>query len=123
MADIAYVRSALKGIPDATTQRVLLTVFEHLMGNLTVGAVDPTNKKATNFQWYHQASTTATSTGEFSIVHGMDWTPQVAILTLDLSQPGAKIVPFEVSRVADSRRIYLKAPAGSTNAPFSLLVE
>lgn len=123
MADIAYVRSALKGIPDPTTQRVLLTVFEHVLGNLTVGAVDPTNKKATNFQWYHQPSTTATSTSEFSIVHHMDRTPQVAIPVLDLSQPGAKIVPIEVTKSADSRRIYLKVSAGSTNAPISFLVE
>lgn len=123
MADIAYVRSALKGIPDPTTQRVLLTVFEHLMGNLTFGAVDPENKKATNFQMYHQPSTTATSTAEFSIVHGMDRTPQIAIPVLDLSQPGAKIVPIQVSKAADSRRLYLRVEAGSTNAPISFLVE
>lgn len=96
---------------------------EQAFGNLTVGAVDPMNKKATNFQWYHQVSTTAASTSEFTIAHGMDRTPQVAILTLDLSQPGAKIVPLEVARSADSRRIYLKVSAGSTNTPFSLLVE
>lgn len=123
MADIGYVRRALLGIPDATTRSVLLTIFEHVMGNLTVGAVDPSNKKATNFQMYHQPSTTATSTSEFSIVHGMDRTPQIAIPVLDLSQPGAKIVLLEASRAADSRRIYLRAAAGSTNAPFSLLVE
>lgn len=121
MADIGYVRSVLKGIPDTTTRTVLLTVFEHLMGNMTVGAVDPNNKKATNFQWYHQPSTTATSTSEFSIVHGMDRTPQIAIPTLDLSQPGAKIVPLTVTKAADSRRIYLRSD--STNAVFSLLVE
>lgn len=111
------------GIPDPTTRSIMVQFVEQAFGNLTVGAVDPANKKATNFQWYHQPSTTATSTSEFSVVHGMDRTPQIAILTLDLSQPGAKIVPLEVTRAADSRRIYLKTSAGSTAALFSLLVE
>jgi hypothetical protein len=121
--DIGALRSLAKGIPDATTKQVILQIIELGFGNLTVGAVDPSDKKATNFAMYHQASTTATSTGEFSIAHGMDRTPHLAIPTLDLSQPGAKIVPIEVVRAADSRRIYLKTPAGSTNALFSLLVE
>jgi hypothetical protein len=121
VADIGYVRRALLGIPDATTRQVLITVFEHVMGNLTVGPVDPMNKKATNFQMYHQPSTTATSTGEFTIAHGMDRIPQIAIPVLDLSQPGAKIVPIEATRAADSRRIYLKST--STGALVSFLVE
>ncbi len=122
MADVGAMRAMVKGIPDPTTREIMTRLVEYLGANLTVGAVDPTNKKATNFQMYHQASTTAAnSTSEFSIVHGMDRTPNTAILTLDLSQPGAKIVPLEVSKAADSRRIYLRS--GSTSALFSLLVE
>ena len=123
MADIGGLRRLMLGIPDATTRSIMVQFVEQAFGNLTFGAVDPQNKKATNFQMYHQPSTTATSTGEFSIVHAMDRAPQIAIPVLDLSQVGAKIVPIEVVRPADSRRIYLKAPAGSTNAIFSLLVE
>lgn len=123
MADIGAMRKIAQSIPDATTKSAILQIIELGFGNLTVGAVDPHNKKATNFALYHQASTTATSTGEFSIAHGMDRVPHLAIPTLDLSQPGAKLVQIEVSRPADSRRIYLKAAAGSTNAAVSLLVE
>jgi hypothetical protein len=121
LADIGFVRRSLLGIPDATTRQVLLTVFEHLMGNLTFGAVDPDNKKATNFQMTHQPSTTAASTGEFSIIHQMERVPHLAIPVLDLSQPGARIVPIEVVRAADSRRIFLKST--STGALVSFLVE
>jgi hypothetical protein len=123
VADIGAMRSMMKGIPDPTTREILLRFVEYLGGNLTFGAVDPANQKATNFQMYHQPSTTAASTGEFTIAHGMDRPPHIAIPVLDLSQPGAKIALLEVSRAADSRRIYLKASAGSTNAAFSLLVE
>jgi hypothetical protein len=123
MADIGGLRRLMLGIPDPTTRSIMVQFVEQAFGNLTFGAVDPDNKKATNFQMYHQPSTTAASTGEFTIVHGMDRAPQIAIPVLDLSQPGAKIVPIEVVRSADSRRIYLKTSAGSTSALFSLLVE
>lgn len=121
MADIGYLRSLAKAIPDPTTQKAVLQIVEHLGGTLAFGAVDPMKKKATNFQMFHQPSTTAASTGEFTIAHGMDTVPQIAIPVLDLSQVGAKIVPLEVTRVADSRRLYLKST--STGAVFSLLVE
>ena len=122
MADVGAMRAIVKGIPDPATREIMVRLVEYLGPNLTIGAVDPMNKKATNFQMYHQASTTAAaSTSGFTIAHGMDRTPQVAILTLDLSQPGAKIVPLEVTRSADSRRIYLRSD--STSALFSLLVE
>jgi hypothetical protein len=123
LADIGALRDMMRGIPDPTTREIMTRFVEYAFGNLTFGAIDPSNKKAKNFQLYHQPSTTATSTGEFSIVHGMDRTPQLAIPTLDLSQPGAKIALIEVARAADSRRIYLKGAAGSTAALFSLLVE
>jgi hypothetical protein len=121
MADVGGLRRLVLGIPDPTTRSIMVQFVEQAFGNLTFGAVDPDNRKATNFQMYHQPSTTAGSTGEFSIVHGMDRAPQLAIPVLDLSQVGAKIVRLEVVRVADSRRIYLKSD--STSAIFSLLVE
>lgn len=120
MADLGAMRKMMQGIPDATTRQIMVTFVEYAFGNLTVGAVDEQNKKATNFAMYHQVATTAASTGEFTIAHGMDRTPSIAIPTLDLSQPGAKIVPIEVNRAADSRRLYLKST--STGALVSFLV-
>lgn len=122
MADIGYIRTQLNGIPDATTKRILTSVFEHVLGNLRHG--EPENQtRSENFQAYFQASTTASDTSEFSIVHGLNMVPSLAIPVLDVRQVGAKLPQLEVSRAADNRRIYLKAAAGSTNAAFKLLIE
>lgn len=122
MADIGALRDMLKGIPDVTTRGIMIRFAEYLAGNLTFGAIDPDSPKAKNFQSYHVTSTTAAaSTSEFTIAHGMDRAPQIAFLTLDLSQPGAKIVPIEVTRAADSRRLYLRST--STGCLVSFLVE
>lgn len=112
----------MSGIPDATTKRILKQAFEHVLDNMSFG--EPEHQtRAKNFQAYFQSSTTAASTGEFSIAHGLAVAPTLAIPVLDLQQAGAQIVPLQVSRVADSKRIYLKTSAGSTGAAFTLLVE
>ena len=122
MADIGFVNGMLNGIPDATTKRILKTVFEHVLGNLRFG--EPEHQvRATNFQAYFEASTTASDTSEFSIAHGLNAVPSLAIPVLDVQQVGAKFPQLEVSRAADNRRIYLKASAGSTGAAFTLLIE
>ena len=122
MADIGFVRSQLGGISDATTKRVLTTIFEHVLGNLRFG--EPEHQtRAENFQQYFLNSTTAASTSEFSIAHGLNATPKLAMPIIDLQTVGSKFPQLEVSRAADSQRIYLKATAGSTNMPFTLLVE
>lgn len=120
MADIGFVNSQIQQISDETTRRALKTVLEHILGNIRHG-VPEHHARATNLQAYFQTSTTATSTGEFSIAHGMGQTPRLAIPLLDLSQPGARLVPLEVSRAADGQRFYLKST--STSAVTWLLVE
>ena len=120
MADIGYVNATLRQIPDETTRRALQTIFEHILSNLRFG-VPEHHERATNLQTYFQTSTTAASTGEFSIAHGLPSAPHLAIPVLDLSQPGATLVPLEVSRAADGKRLYLKST--STSAPVWLLVE
>jgi len=45
----------------------------------------------------------------------------MALQVLDLSQPGATVVPLEVTRAADASRLYLKST--STGAACWLLVE
>lgn len=120
MADIGFVRSQLGGIRDAATRRVLTTIFEHVLGNIRIGAPEH-QTRAENLQAYWENSTTASDTGEFSFAHGLPTTPHYAIPVLELDKPGAKLVNLEVSRAADSRRIYLKSQ--STSAPILLLVE
>jgi hypothetical protein len=120
LADLGYVNSLLRQVPDKATRRALEECFKHVLGNIRFG-VPEHQTRATNLQMYFQASTTAASTGEFSVPHGLGTAPHLAIQALDLSQPGAQMVPLEVSRAADGARLYLKST--STAAPFWLLVE
>lgn len=122
MADKGYVLTLLRGIPDARTQSVLKEVFTHVLDNLRLG-VPEHQTRAENMQQYWLQSTTATSTSEFSVQHGLVQTPRYALMVLELDRPGSKAGGLTVSRAADGSRIYLKADAGSTNVPVTLLVE
>jgi hypothetical protein len=121
VADVGYIKTVIRQIPDETTRRALDTLLTYILGNIRIGV--PEHKgRAVNLQAYFQTSTSATtSTGEFSIAHGLGAVPHLAIPVLDLQQPGARLVPLEVSRAADAQRLYLKST--STSAAFWLLVE
>ena len=120
--DLGYVVSELAAIKDQDARLALQRIFTHMIQGVRFG--EPEHQtKALNFGAFYQASTTAGSTGEFSIVHGMTTTPRLAIPMLNLNQAGAQVVPLQVSRVADGKRIYLKTSAGSTGAAILLLVE
>ena len=122
MADIGILRGLAQGIPDPTTRRVVIDICEELCGKTGITFGEPTHqRKATNARAYFEVSTTATSTGEFSIRHGMGVTPTLAIPVLDVGQPNAHLVPLQVTRAADDQRIYLKST--STGALFTLLLE
>lgn len=95
-------------------------MFDHVLDQGSFGEPDH-QTKATNFRAYFERSTTAGSTGEVSWPHGLPYTPRLAIPCLDLNQAGSQIVPLEVSRVADGKRIYVKST--STAAAVLLLVE
>jgi hypothetical protein len=123
MADIGALRALAAGIPDPTTRRIVTDICEEIVGTksgVSFGSPDH-QRRATNFRGKYEVSTTAASTGEFSIRHGLETPPTMAIPVLDLGQPGAQFVPLFVTRAADSQRIYLKS--ASTSALFTLLVE
>ncbi len=121
MSDIGYVRAQLTGITDEKTRRILITVFEHVLANIRYGGVEH-QTRAVNFQTYFENSTTpSTASQEFSFLHGLATAPHLAIPVLDLTAAGSQLIPMTVSRVADSKRVYLKST--STSAPFSVLVE
>ena len=121
MADIGGLRKLAQSVADPTTKQALLGIIELGFGGLTFGGFDENDKKATNFRMYRQQSTGSASTAAFTIAHGMETVPRLAIPVLDLSQPGATLVPVEVVRAADGKRLYLKA--SSTGAYVSFLVE
>lgn len=120
MADLGYIKALLRRITDANTRIPLEQSFTHTLENLRFGVPDH-QTRAENFQLYFLQSTTAASTGEFTIAHGLNTVPRYAIPLLELDKPGAKLVPLEVTRAADAHRIYLKST--STSAPITLLVE
>jgi hypothetical protein len=121
MAASGFVDSLLGGLETAT-KKVLTEAFRYVLRSLTMGPVDH-QVKAGNFDAFYVVSTTATSTGEFSIVHGMGRTPYLAKIATDLSLVGSGMPTLRVSRAADSVRVYLKADAGSTNMVFGLYLE
>lgn len=119
MSTPGYVESLLGGLE---AKRALTEVFRYVLPNGRFGPVDH-QTKSESFQAYYVNSTTDTSTGEFSIVHGLGRTPYLAIPVLNLGSSATKLPVLTVSRPADGQRVYLKADAGSTNALFSLLLE
>ena len=117
MADKGYVTSQLNALP--VEQRTpLQNSFFYLMDGWKVG----TDRRAINAQWYRFTSTTSSvANTEFSFTHGLGSVPSQLFPVLDLSQVNAQLVPLQVSRAADTQRVYLKS--SSTSAVFTVLVE
>lgn len=122
MADLGYLKALARGIPDAKTRNIIEQMATHIVENIRLG-VPEHQTRAVNLQAYWMQSTTAASTGEFSIVHGLNTVPHYAIQVLELDKVGSKAGGLTVSRAADASRIYLKADAGSTNVPVTFLIE
>ena len=107
---------------EANLKRVLTEAFRYALPNGRFGPADH-QTKAESFAAYYVESTTASDTGEFSIVHGMGRAPYLAVPILPLNSSGSVLPVVRVTRPADGQRVYLKADAGSTNAVFTLLLE
>lgn len=119
MADIGYIESELGSLP-VDHKRALVNAFRYLLSNLSFGAVEH-QTRTTNFQAYYLQSTTpAVANTEVAIAHGLGLTPSVLIPVLPLNQIGAQVIPLQVSRAADDKRVYLKS--SSTSAAFAVLV-
>lgn len=119
MADIGYIKAELAAFK-GDEKNALQNAFTYLLNNLSFGAVEH-QTRATNFQAYYLESTTpASSNTEFSIAHGLGQTPSLLFPVLALNQVGAKLVPLEIARAADEKRVYLKS--SSTSAAFAVLV-
>lgn len=110
----------LLGALESNTKKVLTEVMRALVPNLRFGPVDH-QTKCENFQGYTLTSTTATSTGEFSVAHGLGRTPYRLMPAMDLSSSGGNFVPLTCTRPADAQRIYVKSSI--TNVVFSVYIE
>ena len=90
-----------------------MPAFNYVQDSFRLGPIEA-GKRATNAQIYWITGTTpATGNTEFSIEHGIGQTPQYLIPGAPLNGIGAMIVPLEVSRAADERRVYLKSSSTS----------
>lgn len=120
MSAVGGLEAIVGGLP-SDTKKVLVELIRAAFPNLRFGPVD--TRKAENFNGFHVTSTTGASTGEFSIEHGMGRIPYRMQAVADLGAVGASLVPLEVTRAADARRLYVKTSAGFTNKPFALYLE
>lgn len=118
MADIAGVDAELASLP-ADHKRALSAAFRYVLNNLSWVRLD--RGRAQNAQLYYVSGTTSSSANvEFSVAHGLGSTPSYLMQVAPLDEVGAQIVPLQVSRAADDRRVYLKS--SSTSAAITVLV-
>lgn len=120
MATSALVESLLGGL-DADTRKALKAAFDYTLKNLRIGRPghqEPSENLQASFV---EGVTPGIANTEFSILHGREQAPYLAIPVLALDAEGARIVPLIVARAADSSRIYLTS--SETDAPFLLLIE
>jgi hypothetical protein len=79
VADLGYMLTIARGIPDEKTRNAVVQIVTHLSGNIRIG-VPEHQTRAVNLQAYFLQSTTPASTGEFTIAHGLPSTPHYAIV-------------------------------------------
>lgn len=119
MAALGGLEALLGGL-EVGVKKTLTEVLRALVPNLRFGPVAHQDKTE-NFRGYYVSSTTASSTGEFSIAHGLGRAPYLAIPVVPLDAVGEGIVPFEVTRAADAQRLYVKSSV--TDRIFNLYLE
>lgn len=115
MADIGTIETYLAGLdsndPRVRDQnrKILKAIFEYMLKDLRFGRSihqDPSKNFGGGF---FKGTTDAVANTEFSIEHTFGRTPYLLIPVLPLDTVGARIVPLEVSKAADSSKVYLKS--------------
>lgn len=118
MADIGGVKADLAAFEGAQ-KTGLQNAFTYVLNNLSLLPTD--RGRAINMQLYYKSGiTSSNANAEFSIAHGLERAPTVLFPAVTLNEVGARIVPLEVTRAADAKRVYLKS--SSTSAPITILV-
>lgn len=121
MAQLGGLEPLVGSFP-ADIKRGMVELLRAMVPFLRFGPVDH-QTKCENMAGITLVSTTADSTGEFSIQHGLGRAPFRAMPCVDLNSSGMETVLLRVARPADASRIYFRAEAGSTNKVFALYVE
>lgn len=122
MSDLGFVEREIAALPP-TMRPTFLRIFQAILKDLRFG--HPKQEQPdpmVNFGGGFFTGTTAATPGdEFTIAHGFGRVPYLLLPVLPLDTVGAQIVPLEVTRVADEKRIYLTSTVAS--APIVLAVE
>lgn len=110
---------ALIGGLDPDLKKVIVRVFDYVLKNLRLGRPEGQSE---NLQANFVTGTTASiANTAFSVLHGRESAPYLAVPVLDLQTTGSRTPPLEVTQAADGVRIYLKS--SETSKAFVLLVE
>jgi hypothetical protein len=120
MADSSTVTTYLNGL-DEPEKRILTSVFDYVLKDIRFGR--GTDQEASkNFGGgFFKAKTPSVANTEFTVAHTFGRTPYLVIPVLPLDQVNAKIVRLEVTKAADTNRIYLRSP--DTDATVFLYIE
>jgi hypothetical protein len=121
MADSGNINTMLNGIQEPGLKQIFVKLFEYLLKDIRFGRAingDP----AKNFGGgFFSGRTSATPDQEFTVAHSFGRAPYLAIPVLPLNTVNAYLPRLNVSRAADSNRIYLSSP--DADAAFFLYLE
>jgi hypothetical protein len=120
MATPGTVQTYLAGLP-TDTKKVLQQVFDLVLRNGRLGRPGHQMPTENIGRVFIEGTTDAVADTEFSILHGLETAPYLAVPVLDLQTVNSRIVPLTVTQAADARRVYLSSSEES--AAFTLLVE
>lgn len=122
MASLSAVLAEVNSLP-VTSRSVFTRIFSSFLGSLRFGHAKGTQPDPLeNFSGgFFHGTTPATPGEEFSLAHNFGRVPYLAIPCLRLDTVGSSTAPLQVSRAADTKRIYFTSTLAS--APVSVIVE
>lgn len=115
MADQGYVESQLAGIADPQLRKILSSVFKYILKDTRFGRAEDAEASVNFGGGFFAGTTHATPNTEFSIEHSFGRPPYLLLAVLPLDGSGGNIVPLQVERAADARKIYLSSSVASAN--------
>lgn len=120
MATSSVIETYSGGL-DAAIKSALKKIFDYVLKNVRFGRPGHQDSSENFSGSFVEGTTHAVANTEFSIEHGRDTAPYLAIPVLDLNTVGSRIPPLQVTQAADGRRIYLSS--SETDVAISLYLE
>lgn len=119
MSDLGYIERELKSLP-ANLQPALQRIFQAIVKEGRFGhPADLEPMQNFSGHWYESETPSIAGT-EFTVAHQFGRSPYLLVPVLALDVVGSRIVPLEVTRAADEKRIYLKSTIADAPILFGL---